>query len=151
LADFNANKRLPTPDSRGRAAFGKDDMGGASAANRITSGGSGIAGTTLGATGGAQTVTLGIGDIPSHTHDGSSLATASAGTHSHAVPTTASSAVGTGYFDASGFNGDPGGNINTLSAGAHTHTITGSTGGAGGGAAHQNVPPAVICNFIIKL
>lgn len=45
------------PDMRGRIAAGKDDMGG-SAANRLTSGGSGITGTTLGNAGGAETVTL---------------------------------------------------------------------------------------------
>ena len=45
------------PDLRGRVAAGKDDMGGG-AANRLTGGGSGIAGTTLGAAGGAETQTL---------------------------------------------------------------------------------------------
>lgn len=55
------------PDARGRALFGKDDMGGA-AANRLTSGGGGVAGATLGAVGGGETVTLSIAQIPSHTH-----------------------------------------------------------------------------------
>src|SRR5690348_9602357 len=55
------------PDLRGRAAFGVDNMGG-TAASRITSGGSGIAGTTLGATGGAETVTLSSAQMPNHTH-----------------------------------------------------------------------------------
>lgn len=41
------------PDARGRVVAGKDNMGG-SAANRITSGVSGITGTTLGAAGGDQ-------------------------------------------------------------------------------------------------
>lgn len=49
------------PDLRGRAPFGKDNMGG-SAANRVTSGVSGITGTTLGAAGGHQ-------DIQQHSHD----------------------------------------------------------------------------------
>lgn len=43
------------PDLRGRALAGLDNMGG-SAANRMTSGVSGIAGTTLGASGGNQAV-----------------------------------------------------------------------------------------------
>lgn len=41
------------PDARGRAQIGKDNMGGSSA-SRVTSGTSGIAGNTLGATGGDQ-------------------------------------------------------------------------------------------------
>lgn len=51
------------PDLRGRAPFGKDDMGG-SAANRITNSGSGIVGTTLGATGGGQNVVLTTANMP---------------------------------------------------------------------------------------
>ena len=54
-ADFAANKALTMPDGRGRALIGKDNMGG-SAANRITSGVSGLTGTTLGAAGGDQNV-----------------------------------------------------------------------------------------------
>lgn len=45
------------PDLRGRASFGKDNMGG-SAANRVTAGISGISGVTLGAGGGSQATQL---------------------------------------------------------------------------------------------
>ena len=55
------------PDLRGRLAAGVDNMGG-TAANRITSGGSGITGTTLGAAGGAETVALSTAQLASHTH-----------------------------------------------------------------------------------
>lgn len=55
------------PDLRGRVAAGEDDMGG-TAANRLTTAGSGVNGTTLGASGGAQTHTLTTAQIPSHTH-----------------------------------------------------------------------------------
>lgn len=55
------------PDLRGRVPVGKDNMGG-TAANRITIGGSGIAGTTLAASGGVESVTLSINQIPAHTH-----------------------------------------------------------------------------------
>lgn len=57
------------PDMRGRAAVGKDNMGG-SAASRMTSAGSGVDGATLGAVGGAQTHTLTTAQMPAHTHDG---------------------------------------------------------------------------------
>jgi microcystin-dependent protein len=55
------------PDYRGRASFGQDNMGG-TAANRITSALSGIVGTTLGAVGGQEAVTLTIAQMPSHNH-----------------------------------------------------------------------------------
>jgi microcystin-dependent protein len=62
------------PDLRGRTVAGVDNMGG-TAANRLTSGGSGISGTILGAAGGAETFTIGISQMPSHNHqlNGSSL------------------------------------------------------------------------------
>lgn len=66
-ADWAAHKTLTVPDRRGRGDVGKDNMGG-TAANRITSGGSGITGTTLGASGGSQTVTLTTNEMPVHSH-----------------------------------------------------------------------------------
>jgi len=68
-----------TPDLRGRAMFGRDNLGG-TAANRITAGNSGIAGTTLGATGGDERMPLhthGVTD-PAHAH-------ANAGWHGHGL------------------------------------------------------------------
>lgn len=56
------------PDMRGRIAAGVDNMGG-TAANRVTSGGSGISGTTLGNAGGAETHTLTTAQLASHTHN----------------------------------------------------------------------------------
>jgi len=51
------------PDLRGRACFGQDNMGG-SAANRITNAVSGIVGTTIGAVGGAQSITITQASLP---------------------------------------------------------------------------------------
>lgn len=67
------------PDLRGRAIFGRDNMGG-SAANRVTAGNSGIAGATLGAAGGDErmpTHTHGVND-PWHSHG-------NAGWHGHGL------------------------------------------------------------------
>jgi microcystin-dependent protein len=90
------------PDLRGRAAFGKDNMGG-SAANRITNAGSGITGTGLGNSGGSQSTTLAIANIPAHTHsytaptgnDGTNAS--SGGTSATTAGTTGSTGSGTAF------------------------------------------------------
>ena len=51
------------PDLRGRSVFGRDDMGGA-AASRLTGTTMTPNGTTVGAVGGAQTVTISTGELP---------------------------------------------------------------------------------------
>lgn len=51
------------PDLRGRIPGGKDNMGG-SAASRLTTGGSGVNGSTLGAVGGAEIHTLTNAQLP---------------------------------------------------------------------------------------
>lgn len=107
------------PDLRGRVPAGKDDMGG-SAANRLTNGGSGVAGNTLGAVGGAETHTLSASQIPPHTHP---LPAAGAGT-------------GAGS-NAQLYQGTNTGNINT-------------SANTGGGAAHNNTQPTMVLNYIIK-
>lgn len=112
------------PDLRGRSAFGVDNMGG-TAANRITSGGSGITGTTLGAAGGAETVTLSTSQIPSHNH----------------YPTNNLGSPGN-----NGFNGYVYFNF-TNSGNAGSSYPMSSTGGGG---AHNNTPPAIMLNYIIK-
>lgn len=86
-ADFGAHKRLPVPDYRGRSFFGIDNMGGAATAGRITNAESSINGTTLGASGGAQSVALTSNQNGAHTH---TATTDNAGTHSHTGTTNSS-------------------------------------------------------------
>jgi len=52
------------PDMRGRFPLGLDAMGGSSA-NRVTD----VAADTIGGTGGTQTTTLGVENLPEHEHD----------------------------------------------------------------------------------
>lgn len=118
------------PDLRGRVVAGKDDMGGA-AASRITSGGSGITGTTLGATGGTETHTLTAAQsgLPAHNHgspepNGFIIDTTWAANGSWSYP---SSGTALGSYANTGDNSD-----------------------ADASAAHQNVPPAIVLNYIIK-
>ena len=128
-ADFAANKALQLPDARGRSPFGKDDMGG-SAANRLTSVVSGVAGATLGATGGAQSHTLTAAQIAAHSH------TETIGTNNGTFPGNPypNTAVAAGEIS-------PPYGASALS----------STASAGGGEAHNNVGPAYVRNVIVKL
>jgi len=110
------------PDLRGRAVFGKDDMGG-SAANRVTSAASGITGTSLNSSGGTQTHTLTTAQLPAHGHSFSVTGTVDGG---------AAANFGSHY-----------------TVGART-SFSGTTSNAGSDNAHQNMPPTIILNYIIK-
>lgn len=108
------------PDKRGRASFGKDDMGGTSA-NRLTGLPGGIDGDVLGGVGGTETHTLVKAEVPP-------LITST----NYLAPGTGSGAI----------------NIGSANLGnSPTGTIPGTTDGGGG--AHNNVPPGIICNYII--
>lgn len=135
------------PDCRGRVSAGKDDMGGSSA-NRLTNQSGGLNGDNLGATGGAETVTLTSTEMPSHTHSGSSLSTNSTGAHTHTFGTTGGSSYRALETTATFNNGAT---WTTSSSGSHSHTISGNTGSTGSDGAHNNVQPTIIFNKIIKI
>ncbi len=125
------------PDLRGRTVFGNDVMG-ASAAGRVTAGGSGINGSSQGASGGAQSETAGISGA-----------------------TAGSLSVSTVSFAMNGPNllhnaSDQA--INTFNAAAdnHTHANVLSTGNTSGSLSVTgttntvtNMPPTLICSWII--
>jgi hypothetical protein len=62
-ADFAAHKTITLPDTRGRVLVGLDNLGGSSA-NTIQASWA----DTIGATGGTETHTLTVNEIPSHNH-----------------------------------------------------------------------------------
>jgi microcystin-dependent protein len=128
------------PDLRGRVVAGKDNMGG-STASRLTAGGSGITGTTLGANGGAETHTLITAQMPSHSHGGATgLGTGPLELTDGRNLVYTNAAAGTGTFGTT-----PG--TSNLQVEPHTHPITAQ----GGGAAHNNTQPTIITNYIIKI
>lgn len=108
------------PDLRGRVIAGQDDMGGSSA-NRLTGLTGGVDGDVLGGTGGSESHTLSVSEIPAHTHSVES--TSDTGTNS---------CSGRPYMREG------------------TDCGTQNTGSTGGGGAHNNVQPTMILNYIIK-
>jgi microcystin-dependent protein len=93
---------------------GVDNMGG-SAANRLTTGGSGIAGTTLGATGGAETETLTLAQLPTSITSGNAAQAISV------ISTVA------GILSGSSFQEFAGGTVNSIQNGSiGTVTSTGN-------------------------
>jgi microcystin-dependent protein len=94
------------PDLRGRVVIGLDNLNGSSA-NRITA----AAADQLGGSGGSETHTLSLSEMPSHDHTGS---TSSSGSHTH------TGTVGTGGSHTH----------TTDTSGAHTHTGTADVAGS---------------------
>lgn len=122
------------PDLRGRTVAGRDNMGG-SAASRLTAAGSGVAGDTLGASGGAETHVLTTAQIPAHQHFVANTVSTTAN-----LSTTNTLAVDASYGSNASYN----------LAGSSTTATLGLTSSVGTGAAHNNVQPTIILNYIIK-
>lgn len=143
-ADWAANKTLALPDARARPLLGLDDMGN-TAAGRLaaTTFAAGTA-TKLFSSGGTDSVTLQTTEIPAHTH-GASMDVQGDHNHGYNVVTNVTNvqAGGTAVY-ATGLGGTL-----TTNAGNHQHNIT--VNNAGGGGAHQNMPPFLLGTFYIKL
>lgn len=125
---------------------------------------------TRGSTGGAATVTLSSGQMPSHSHSFSN-STDSQGSHSHSgsadsvgdhshsvgnqttrsdISAAAGSTVASNGGGSTGGAGGHGHSLSISSGGGHTHSISGSTDTAGSGSAHENMPPYVAMPYIIR-
>lgn len=143
-ADFAAHKRITMPDLRGRAIFGKDNMGG-SAASRITNALSSIAGDTVGSTGGSQTKTLSEAELPvvNRTPAGTIAVTVNNGT-------SINQGGSNSLVDISGATSPISklGSTSTVTITA-TASFTGTQITFGSGTAFTPMPPAFISNIHI--
>ena len=133
------------PDLRGRIPVGKDDMGG-SAANRVTTAGGGVDGATLGAVGGAQSVTLITANLPAYTPAGSVSVTSTASNVLRGANAGGISFQGGSSFALDGIV------LSSLSAGsiASTGTLTGAAQG-GTSVAVKTMPASIVCNKILRV
>ena len=102
----------------------------------------------VGATGGADSVTLDASQMPAHTHTGT---TASDGSHNHTASILDAWQGNTVNNSGGGFmyvgQGSPN-TYTTSTAGAHTHSFT--TASTGGGGSHENRPPYYALAYIMK-
>lgn len=152
-ADWAANKAVTTTDMRGRLFGGIDKMGAASAASRITSTTASPDGQTVGAVGGAQTVTLIAANHASHVHTGT---TDNGGTdHNHSANspfTTGQFAIGSGGPPIS-YSSNSGSQLNWTTGGAsayiHNHTFT--TAAQGSATPVNKMPPFKLGVWLQKL
>ena len=109
--------------------------------------------TDLNQKGGANTVALSVNEMPKHNHDTSSSTTdgnitISGGEHQHTINVTPNQNNGSGTLSRQEKNKYTN-TFTTPSAGSHTHTIPLKARGAG--AAHENRPPFIVLNYIIKI
>ena len=142
----NGSTTFGIGDMRGRVAAGRDDMGG-SAAGRLTTAGSGVNGTVLGASGGGETTTLTASQLPVITPTFTGV------TGIVSVTSVSSSLVyGSGFsrHQAGGSAAfgvlDPGLGAVTSSG---NFTPSGTVSSFGAGAAHNNMPPTMVCNYLL--
>lgn len=137
-----AGANFNVPDYVGRAVAGLD-----AGASRLAFA------TTLGATGGAQSVTLDATQIPAHTHSFSGTTGTESAQHTHALPAGSFGVIGNGGATNIGSGASTiNSTANTaVESATHTHTVSGTTGnGTGGGLSHPNVQPTGVALWCIK-
>lgn len=126
------------PDRRGRVGAGVDNMGGSDASRLASSASTAAARNTLGGVGGASSITLTTSTMPTHSHGVTDPG------HTHDLNEQFQNASS----GANNFNSVGGGTSATTPVNSNTTGI--SIQNAGSGAAHDNVQPTILNNYIIK-
>lgn len=152
-ADWTANKTITTPDWRGYALSGLDDMGNAPS-GRLTVAFFGNSPVVLGNPGGGESFTLASTHIPAVPFSGTTGAMNANASHSHSVGGTGNGsfvvAGGGGSQSGGGAFGIPNGSVSINATNTdHGHPFSGAI--SGGGQAHRTLGPRKVVTFYIKL
>ncbi len=145
LCDGTTSNGYKTPDLRGRFVVGYDPGD----SEYINPGSLSTAGTTVGKSGGMDSVKLTISQIPSHTHTATS---SSSGNHRHKFWGYKKQIHNINDNDNTVSCPDIAQwktNRSTASVGDHSHTI--GVGFAGGGGHHENRPPYYTLAYIMRV
>ncbi len=144
LCNGQSSNGRQTPDLRGRFVLGSGS-------------GSGLTSRSIGQTGGTETHTLSMAELPSHSHpvDPPATGTTSNGSHTHGYQSGAGSTAGIKGGDW--YPGELGYRImnnTTTSGGDHSHTVdiaAFNSGNTGSGSAHNNMSPFYVLAFIMRV
>ncbi|MGL3109139.1 hypothetical protein [Bradyrhizobium sp. BR 1432] len=128
------------PDARGSFIGGADSLGGGAAAGRLTSA-TISGGANLGGRGGQEQVTLTQAQMPPHSHPATSV---DAG-HFHNYNESYKSGANAGAANFVSVD-----STRTSTTAFAQANVTTSISATGGGGAHTNIPPTLVCNMIIK-
>lgn len=146
----NGTTTFNVPDLRERTLAFQGTMGGVASPSRITTAGSGIDGTTLGAVGGAQNVTIAQGNLPAVTLN-TSIASGQ-GSHNHTAGGASTFFVQAASQNRStnvvGGTGDVG--SGTMDA-ATLPAMTGTTPLGGSGTATVTMPPTIMLTALVRI
>lgn len=134
------------PDKTGRVSAMKE-----ASATRLTVAGSGINGATMGAANGlTETHVLTAAQLAQHTHAGTTNGMNANASHSHSSNATTASGLASDVTPGSVGGTGGGATINATNI-DHGHTFSTDTGTGVSNAAHNNVQPTIVCNYIIRV
>lgn len=133
------------PDKTGRVSAMKE-----AAASRLTTGGGGVDGATMGSAGGAQTKTLALTNLPNFVPAGTVTVANGAITISATYGNTIVSGGGGGTEYGGGSFGHSNTTL-TASQAASTATFTGTPLAGANSTPIATLPPLIVCNYIMRI